>query len=116
MNAGDRRTKRKMIAWAGRKTGIGFLVHSHMQQYACGFKPANDGYDIRAIQHYLGRKNIKYTAMDPGCACKVPTLRGGMKPLRIPCRPECQVFELARKTPTTGVGVECRRILSSGFS
>ncbi len=28
---------------------------------ACGFKLANDGHDTRAIQHYLGHKNIQHT-------------------------------------------------------
>ena len=27
-----------------------------------GFKPANDGWDRRNIQHYLGHKNIQHTA------------------------------------------------------
>lgn len=52
---------RKMIARAGRKAEIGFPVHSHMLRHACGFKLANDGHDTRAIQHYLGHKNIQHT-------------------------------------------------------
>ncbi len=52
---------RKMIARAGRKAGIGFPVHPHMLRHACGFKLANDGHDTRAIQHYLGHKNIQHT-------------------------------------------------------
>ena len=28
---------------------------------ACGFKLANDGHDTRALQHYLGHKNIQHT-------------------------------------------------------
>ena len=28
---------------------------------ACGFKLANDGQDTRALQHYLGHKNIQHT-------------------------------------------------------
>ena len=27
----------------------------------CGFKLANDGHDTRALQHYLGHKNIQHT-------------------------------------------------------
>jgi len=27
------------------------------------FKPANDGHDTRAIQHYLGHKNIQCTTL-----------------------------------------------------
>ena len=41
----------------------------HMLRHACGFKLANDGHDTRALQHYLGHKNIqhtvKYTDMAP---------------------------------------------------
>lgn len=40
-----------------------------MLLYACGFKLANDGRDTRAIQHYLGHKNIqhtvRYTELEP---------------------------------------------------
>jgi type 1 fimbriae regulatory protein FimB/type 1 fimbriae regulatory protein FimE len=30
-------------------------------RHACGFKLANDGHDTRALQHYLGHKNIQHT-------------------------------------------------------
>ena len=30
-------------------------------RHACGFKLANDGHDTRAIQHYLGHRNIQHT-------------------------------------------------------
>ena len=32
-----------------------------MRRHACGFKLANDGHDTRALQHYLGHKNIQHT-------------------------------------------------------
>ena len=32
-----------------------------MLRHACGFKLANDGQDTRALQHYLGHKNIQHT-------------------------------------------------------
>src|SRR5262245_33486154 len=38
-----------------------FAVHPHMLRHACGFKLANDGHDTRALQHYLGHKNIQHT-------------------------------------------------------
>jgi type 1 fimbriae regulatory protein FimB/type 1 fimbriae regulatory protein FimE len=38
-----------------------FPVHPHMLRHACGFKLANDGQDTRALQHYLGHKNIQHT-------------------------------------------------------
>ena len=38
-----------------------FSVHPHMLRHACGFKLANDGQDTRALQHYLGHRNIQHT-------------------------------------------------------
>ncbi len=52
---------RKIVARAGRNAGIPFPVHPHMLRHACGYKLANDGHDTRAIQHYLGHKNITHT-------------------------------------------------------
>jgi len=52
---------RKMVTRAGELAGLGFPVHPHMLRHACGFKLANDGHDTRAIQHYLGHKNIQHT-------------------------------------------------------
>ena len=42
-------------------TSAGFLRTPHMLRHACGFKLANDGHDTRALQHYLGHKNIQHT-------------------------------------------------------
>jgi len=52
---------RKIVARAGKKADIPFPVHPHMLRHACGYKLANDGQDTRAIQHYLGHKNIQHT-------------------------------------------------------
>jgi site-specific recombinase XerD len=41
--------------------GLDFPVHPHMLRHSTGFKLANDGQDTRAIQHYLGHKNIQHT-------------------------------------------------------
>ena len=54
-------TVRKLIARAGEAAKLGFPVHPHMLRHACGYKLANDGHDTRAIQHYLGHKNIQHT-------------------------------------------------------
>jgi type 1 fimbriae regulatory protein FimE len=32
-----------------------------MLRHACGYKLANDGHNTRALQHYLGHKNITHT-------------------------------------------------------
>jgi type 1 fimbriae regulatory protein FimB/type 1 fimbriae regulatory protein FimE len=52
---------RKMIARAGVEARLPFPVHPHMLRHACGYKLANDGHDTRAIQHYLGHRNIMHT-------------------------------------------------------
>lgn len=54
-------TVRKMVARAGVAAGLEFPVHPHMLRHAAGYKLANDGQDTRAIQHYLGHKNISHT-------------------------------------------------------
>jgi type 1 fimbriae regulatory protein FimB/type 1 fimbriae regulatory protein FimE len=54
-------TVRKLVARAGEKAKMPFPVHPHMLRHACGFKLANDGQDTRAVQHYLGHKNIQHT-------------------------------------------------------
>ena len=55
------RTVRKIIARAGNTAEIGFPVHPHMLRHSTGYKLANDGHNTRAIQHYLGHKNIQHT-------------------------------------------------------
>jgi type 1 fimbriae regulatory protein FimE len=52
---------RKIVARAGREAGIGFPIHPHMLRHATGYKLANDGQDTRAIQQYLGHRNIQHT-------------------------------------------------------
>ena len=54
-------TARKLVARAGREAGLPFPVHPHMLRHGCGFKLANDGHDTRAVQHYLGHRNIQHT-------------------------------------------------------
>lgn len=52
---------RKLVTRAGQAAGLPFPAHPHMLRHACGFKLANDGHDTRALQHYLGHKNIAHT-------------------------------------------------------
>ena len=56
-------TFRKLIARAGGAAGLGMPIHPHMLRHSTGFKLANDGQDTRAIQHYLGHRNIQYTTI-----------------------------------------------------
>lgn len=52
---------RKLIARLGRDAGLPFATHPHMLRHALGFKLANDGHDTRAIQLYLGHRQIRHT-------------------------------------------------------
>jgi type 1 fimbriae regulatory protein FimE len=52
---------RRMIGRLGTAARMPFPIHPHMLRHACGFKLANDGQDTRALQHYLGHKNIQHT-------------------------------------------------------
>ena len=52
---------RKTLARIGEASPLAFPVHPHMLRHACGFKLANDGQDTRALQHYLGHRNIQHT-------------------------------------------------------
>ncbi len=62
-------TVRKMVARAGVVAGLEFPAHPHMLRHAAGFKLAMDGQDTRAIQCYLGHRNIthtvRYTELSP---------------------------------------------------
>ena len=51
----------KMIARLGVEAGFKFGVHPHMLRHACGYALANRGNDTRALQAYLGHKNIQHT-------------------------------------------------------
>lgn len=54
---------------AGRAAKLSRKVHPHMLRHAAGYKLANDGHDTRAIQQYLGHRNItdtvRYTELAP---------------------------------------------------
>ena len=52
---------RKVVARAGEAAGLRLAVNPHMLRHACGYKLANDGQDTRAIQDYLGHRNIQHT-------------------------------------------------------
>ena len=52
---------RKIVTRAGKEAQLPFSVHPHMLRHACGYKLAQAGQDTRAIQHYLGHKNIQHT-------------------------------------------------------
>jgi type 1 fimbriae regulatory protein FimB/type 1 fimbriae regulatory protein FimE len=51
----------RMVERAGIAARLGFKVHPHMLRHACGYALANKGHDTRALQAYLGHKNIQHT-------------------------------------------------------
>jgi site-specific recombinase XerD len=51
-----------MVERAGAEANLDIKVHAHMLRHATGFKLANDKHDSRAIQAYMGHKNIQNTA------------------------------------------------------
>jgi integrase len=51
----------RMIERAGAQAKLGFKAHPHMLRHACGYALANKGHDTRALQAYLGHKNIQHT-------------------------------------------------------
>jgi integrase len=63
------RSIRAIVARVGQVAGLPFVPHPHQLRHACGYYLASCGHDTRAIQDYLGHKNIqhtvRYTAMAP---------------------------------------------------
>ena len=51
----------RMVERLGEAAKIGFKTHPHMLRHACGFALANKGHDTRALQAYLGHRNIQHT-------------------------------------------------------
>ena len=51
----------RMIERAAEAAKLKIKAHPHMLRHACGFKLANDGVDTRALQAYLGHRNIQHT-------------------------------------------------------
>ena len=51
----------RMIERAGSEAKLAFKPHPHMLRHACGFALANKGHDTRALQAYLGHRNIQHT-------------------------------------------------------
>ena len=51
----------RMVERAGERAGLALKFHPHMLRHACGFALANAGRDTRALQAYLGHRNIQHT-------------------------------------------------------
>ena len=50
-----------LVKRAAQKGRFPFQVHAHMLRHATGYRLAGDGHDTRAIQDYLGHRNIQHT-------------------------------------------------------
>ena len=50
-----------LLRVAGEQAKLG-RVHPHMLRHGCGFHLANEGYDTRLIQDYLGHRDPRHTA------------------------------------------------------
>jgi integrase len=59
----------RLVERAAVAARLEIKAHAHMLRHACGYKLANDGHDTRALQAYLGHRNIqnttRYTALAP---------------------------------------------------
>lgn len=53
----------KMVARAGIEAELELSVHPHMLRHGKGYQLASEGVDTRAIQAYMGHKNIQHTVL-----------------------------------------------------
>lgn len=53
----------KIVQRAGVAAELPLAVHPHMLRHGTGFHLANSGQDTRAIQAYLGHRNIQHTVL-----------------------------------------------------
>jgi site-specific recombinase XerD len=51
----------RMVERVGTAAKLTFKTHPHMLRHACGYALANKGHDTRALQAYLGHRNIQHT-------------------------------------------------------
>jgi type 1 fimbriae regulatory protein FimB/type 1 fimbriae regulatory protein FimE len=50
-----------LIKALGKKAKLDIPIHAHMLRHACGYRLAAQGQTTRAIQGYLGHRNIEHT-------------------------------------------------------
>jgi site-specific recombinase XerD len=58
-----------LVRCIGERTDLS-KVHPHMLRHACGYALANQEYDLRTIQDYLGHRDLKHTAAYTRTAAK----------------------------------------------
>jgi site-specific recombinase XerD len=49
-----------MVERAAGRPNLSFKAHPHMLRHARGYALANKGHDTRALQSYLGHRNIQH--------------------------------------------------------
>ena len=86
----------------------GCPVHPHMLRHACGFTLANNGQDTRALQHYLGHRNIQHTVRYTASWRQIASRASGRT------GPPSAGGSLARISAQTTALVESRRLLTRG--
>ena len=94
---------RKTLARIGEASPLAFPVHPHMLRHACGFKLANDGQDTRALQHYLGHRNIR---LSPEREAAVRAALGAGTGIRKTAR---LVWTATPKSPAADCGITAGR-------
>jgi type 1 fimbriae regulatory protein FimB/type 1 fimbriae regulatory protein FimE len=50
-----------LIQRLGERANMPFAIHPHMLRHGCGYALANAGHDTRALQAWLGHRNIQHT-------------------------------------------------------
>jgi integrase len=50
-----------LLGRIGARAKMQFPIHPHMLRHGCGYALANPGHDTRALQAWLGHKNIQHT-------------------------------------------------------
>jgi site-specific recombinase XerD len=51
----------RLFGRIGARAKMPFPIHPHMLRHGCGYALANAGHDTRALQAWLGHKNIQHT-------------------------------------------------------
>jgi bifunctional non-homologous end joining protein LigD len=57
----SRKTFHALFGRIGARAKMPFPIHPHMLRHGCGYALANAGHDSRALQAWLGHKNIQHT-------------------------------------------------------
>jgi integrase len=92
----------RMLGRAAHSAGLEDLkVHPHMLRHACSYELANRGVDTRALQGYLGHRNIQ-------TPCDIPSSRRGASEMTDETI-EVQFFDV-------GTRVRCRTSRSSSIA